>query len=137
MSYESAQQAQALAKEQRELAERMQQLQQTAEQLEKQLKQTGALDSALSARLQEAQKLLRDALTPELAEKLRKLEESAQKRRPRMRRRRWVTSPNSSRSFASSWRRAWRCSRVRRSKARCRRSRKKAKDNLEGRTRER
>src|SRR4051812_3877636 len=42
MSYESAQQAQALAKEQRELAERMQQLRQTAEQLEKQLKQTGA-----------------------------------------------------------------------------------------------
>jgi flagellar biosynthesis GTPase FlhF len=79
MSYESAQQAQQLAKEQRDIAERMQQLQKTAEQLEKQLKQTGALDSALSARLQEAQKLLRDALTPELAEKLRKLEESAQK----------------------------------------------------------
>jgi hypothetical protein len=79
MSYESAQQAQALAKEQRELAERMQQLQENAKQIEKQLKQSGALDSALSARLQEAQKLLRDALTPELAEKLRKLEESAQK----------------------------------------------------------
>ena len=79
MSYEAAQQAQALAKEQRELAERMQNLQQNAQQIEKQLKQSGALDSALSARLQEAQKLLRDALTPELAEKLRKLEESAQK----------------------------------------------------------
>jgi len=79
MSYESAQQAQALAKEQRELAERMQNLQQNAQQIEKQLKQSGALDSALSARLEEAQKLLRDALTPELAEKLRKLEESAQK----------------------------------------------------------
>ena len=79
MSYESAQQAQQLAKEQRELAERMQNLRQSAEQLEKQLKQTNALDSALSQRLQEAQKLLRDALTPELAEKLRQLEESAQK----------------------------------------------------------
>jgi hypothetical protein len=79
MSYESAQQAQALAKEQRELAERMRNLQENAKQIEKQLKQSGALDSALSARLQEAQKLLRDALTPELAEKLRKLEESAQK----------------------------------------------------------
>lgn len=79
MSYESAQQAQALAKEQRELAERMQQLQQTAQQLEKQLKQTGALDEELQQRLQEAQKLLQEALTPELAEKLRQLEESAQK----------------------------------------------------------
>ena len=78
MSYESAQQAQALAKEQRDLAERMQQLQQSAQQLEKQLKQTGALDSALQSRLQEAQKLLQEALTPELAEKLRKLEQSAQ-----------------------------------------------------------
>jgi cystathionine beta-lyase/cystathionine gamma-synthase len=64
MSYEAAQQAQALAKEQRELAERMQQLQQNAQQIEKQLKQSNALDSALSARLQEAQKLLKDALTP-------------------------------------------------------------------------
>jgi len=78
MSYESAQQAQALAKEQRELAERMQQMRQSAEQLEKQLRQTGALDSALQSRLQEAQKLMQEALTPELAEKLRKLEQSAQ-----------------------------------------------------------
>src|SRR5688572_10178903 len=53
MSYESAQQVQQLAKEQRDLAERMQNLKQSAEQLEKQLKQTGALDSALSQRLQE------------------------------------------------------------------------------------
>src|SRR4030095_15114335 len=61
MSYEASQQAQALAEEQSALAERMQNLQENAKQIEKQLKQSGALDSALSARLQEAQKLLRDA----------------------------------------------------------------------------
>jgi hypothetical protein len=82
LSYESSEQAKQLAKEQRQLAERVQQLQEMAKQLEKQLKQTGALDSGLAARLQEAQKLLRDALTPELAEQLRKLEEASQKLSP-------------------------------------------------------
>ncbi|MEP7347863.1 MAG: hypothetical protein ABI877_21510, partial [Gemmatimonadaceae bacterium] len=70
MSYEAAQQAKQLAKEQRQLADRMQQMQQAARQLEQQLKQTGALDSALQERLREAQKLMRDALTPELQEQL-------------------------------------------------------------------
>ncbi len=79
MSYEAAEQAKALAKEQRQLADRMQQMQQAARQLEQQLKQTGALDSALQERLREAQKLMRDALTPELQEQLRKLEQASNK----------------------------------------------------------
>lgn len=82
MSYESAEQAKALAREQRELADRMQQLQNSAEQLEHQLKEAGALDSALQRQLEEAQKLLRDALTPELAEQLRKLEQASQQLSP-------------------------------------------------------
>jgi len=79
MSFESAEQAKNLAKEQRQLVDRMQQMQQAARQLEQQLKQTGALDSALQERLREAQKLLRDALTPELQEQLRKLEQASNK----------------------------------------------------------
>ena len=82
MSYESAEQAKALAREQRELADRMQQLQNSAQQLEHQLKEAGALDSALQRQLEEAQKLLRDALTPELAEQLRKLEQASQQLSP-------------------------------------------------------
>ena len=78
MSYEAAEQAKQFAKEQRQLADRMQQMQESAKKLEQSLKQTGALDSALQARLREAQKLLRDALTPELQEKLRKLEQASQ-----------------------------------------------------------
>jgi hypothetical protein len=79
MSYEAAEQAKQFAKEQRQLADRMQQMQKAARQLEQQLKQTGALDSALQERLREAQKLLRDALTPELQEQLRKLEQASNK----------------------------------------------------------
>jgi hypothetical protein len=82
MSYEAAEQAKALAREQRALTDRVQQLQQQAKQLEKQLREAGALDTGLAKRLQEAQKLLKDALTPELMEQLRKLEESAQKLSP-------------------------------------------------------
>ncbi|HET6680641.1 MAG TPA: hypothetical protein VFG84_05530 [Gemmatimonadaceae bacterium] len=77
MSFESAETAQQLAKEQRALAQRMEELREAARDLEKQFKQTGALDSALASRLQEAQKLLSDALTPELMAQLQKLEESA------------------------------------------------------------
>ncbi len=82
MSYEASQQAKQFAKEQRQLADRMQQMQDAARKLEQQLRQTGALDSALQERLREAQKLLRDALTPELQEKLRKLEQASQDMSP-------------------------------------------------------
>lgn len=82
MSFESAEQAKSLAREQRELADRMEQLKSSAEQLERQLQEAGALDSALQRQLDEAQKLLRDALTPELAEQLRKLEQASQQLSP-------------------------------------------------------
>lgn len=77
MSFEASEQAKRFAKEQRDLADRMQQVQNAAKQLEKQLKDAGALDSTLQNRLREAQRLMREALTPELAEKLRKLEEAS------------------------------------------------------------
>jgi hypothetical protein len=82
MSYEASQQAQQFAKEQRQLADRMQQVQQAARELEKQLREAGALDSALQDRLREAQRLMREALTPELAEKLRQLEEASKDMSP-------------------------------------------------------
>ncbi len=77
MSYESAERAKALAKEQRDLAARVDQLQRQAQQMERQLKQAGALDSGLASRLHEAQQLLRDALTPEMRDQLSKLDQSA------------------------------------------------------------
>jgi hypothetical protein len=79
MEYEAAQRAQALAQQQRQLAERVAQLRQMARQAEQRLGSAGALDSALQARFQEVQQLLREALTEDLAAKLRQLEEAAAK----------------------------------------------------------
>jgi hypothetical protein len=74
MSYESAEKARALAQEQRELADRVNKLKDAAKALEEQLKAASALDSSLARQLREAQDLLREALTPELMEQMRKLE---------------------------------------------------------------
>ena len=62
LSYENAEQAKNVAKEQREIADRVDQLQRTARELERQLRQAGALDSGLAARLRETQELLKQAL---------------------------------------------------------------------------
>jgi hypothetical protein len=78
LSYDAAEKAKAVAKDQRALTDEVQKLQQTAKQLEQQLKQAGALDSALQRQLQEAQAMLRDALTPELLAQMQKLENSTQ-----------------------------------------------------------
>ncbi|HEV8234855.1 MAG TPA: DUF4175 family protein, partial [Gemmatimonadaceae bacterium] len=78
MSYEAAEQARAVAKDQRALAERVKNLEQQAKELEQQLKQAGALDSSLARQLRDAQELLRQALTPELMEQMKKLEDAAQ-----------------------------------------------------------
>jgi len=78
MKYEGAQQAKALATEQKDMAARVQQLQQASKMLEDRLRAAGALDTNLSAQLREAQKLLREALTPEMLEALKKLDNSAQ-----------------------------------------------------------
>ncbi len=79
MSYEQSEQARSIAKDQQAVAERMEQLRKSAAALEEQLKQAGALDSSLARQLRDVQQMLREALTPELMEQMRKLEESAQR----------------------------------------------------------
>jgi hypothetical protein len=74
MSFESAEKARALAQEQRELTDRVNKLKEAAAKLEEQLRQAAALDTGLARQLREAQELLRDALTPELMEQMKKLE---------------------------------------------------------------
>jgi hypothetical protein len=78
MSYASAEKARALAKEQREMAERVEKLREAAAQLEQQLKQASALDSSLARQLREAQDLLKDALTDDMLEQMKKLENATQ-----------------------------------------------------------
>ena len=78
MSYEAAEQARNVAKDQRALTDRVKNLQDQAKALEQQLKAAGALDSTLAQQLREAQELLRQALTPELMAQMQKLEQAAQ-----------------------------------------------------------
>ena len=78
MAYENAQQAREIAERQRALQERVAGLEEAAREMEDRLRRAGALDTALARQLQEAQKLLREAMTPEMAEALRKLEGSTQ-----------------------------------------------------------
>ncbi|HEY5061322.1 MAG TPA: Ig-like domain-containing protein, partial [Gemmatimonadaceae bacterium] len=78
MSYDAAEKAKAVAKDQRALADQVKELAKTAAALEQQLKQAGALDSSLARQLQEAQALLRDALTPEMLAQMNKLDNATQ-----------------------------------------------------------
>ena len=77
MTFESAEKARALAQEQRDLADRVNKLKDAAKALEDQLKQANALDSSLARQLREAQDLLKDALTADLMEQMKKLENAA------------------------------------------------------------
>jgi hypothetical protein len=77
MSYENAEKARGLAQEQRQMADRVQKLRQSTQQLEQQLKAAGALDSSLARQLNEAQALLRQAMTPEMMAQMQKLESAS------------------------------------------------------------
>ncbi|MEA3247384.1 MAG: DUF4175 family protein, partial [Gemmatimonadota bacterium] len=78
MEFEKAQQAQALAQQQKDMAQRVQQMSQAAKDIEKRLREAGALDTSLARQLQQAQDLMRQALTPEMLEALKKLDNSSQ-----------------------------------------------------------
>jgi len=78
MGFEAAQKAKALAQDQKAMADQVKQLSDVAKALEQQLREAGALDSSLAKQLQEAQAMLRDALTPEMLEQMKKLEQGAQ-----------------------------------------------------------
>ncbi|MEO6878079.1 MAG: Ig-like domain-containing protein, partial [Gemmatimonadaceae bacterium] len=78
LSFDAAEKAKAVAKDQRALTDQVKELQKTAAGLEQQLKQAGALDSSLARQLQEAQAMLRDALTPELLAQMSKLDTATQ-----------------------------------------------------------
>lgn len=78
MGYESAEQARQIAEQQRQLQERVSGLEEAAREMEDRLRRAGALDTALARQLQDAQKLLREAMTPEMQEAMRKLEGATQ-----------------------------------------------------------
>ncbi|MHB1312089.1 MAG: hypothetical protein ACYC3L_08730 [Gemmatimonadaceae bacterium] len=78
MSFTDAEKAKALVEEQKQLSQRSQDVQDATRDLEDKLRAAGGLDSSLQQQLREAQKLMREAMTPELQAALRKLEGAAQ-----------------------------------------------------------
>ena len=78
MSFTDAEKAKALANEQKQLSERSKEVQDATRELEDKLRAAGGLDSSLQQQLREAQKLMREAMTPELQAALKKLEGAAQ-----------------------------------------------------------
>jgi hypothetical protein len=80
MSYESEQRARAVHEEQQKLSSTVTALKQRAADLQKQLDRAGALDSSLAAQLRDAQKLMQEAITPELAASLAALDSAVQSR---------------------------------------------------------
>ncbi len=77
MRYDGAERAREIAAQQRAMQDRVSGLEETAREMEDRLREAGALDTSLARQLQDAQRLLREAMTPELAEALRRVEQSA------------------------------------------------------------
>ena len=80
MSYEAEQRARAVREEQQKLSSNVAAMQRRAGDLQKQLERAGALDSSLAAQLRDAQKLMQEALTPDLAASLAALDTALQSR---------------------------------------------------------
>jgi hypothetical protein len=78
LRYESAERAREIAGEQRALEERVQELEASAREMRERLARAGALDPALAQQLEDAQRLLREAMTPELIQALERLETASQ-----------------------------------------------------------
>ncbi|HUG76514.1 MAG TPA: hypothetical protein VML57_03415 [Burkholderiales bacterium] len=76
MSFDNAERNRALAREQQELHDRVRALQRDAESLEQQLRAANALDSSLARQLQDVQRQLAEALTPEMQAQLEKLQQA-------------------------------------------------------------
>ena len=79
MTFDAREKAAQMAQQQRALQQQAQQLQQQAKQLTDQLRGAGALDSALAGRLAEAQKMMQEAMSPQMMQRLQQVEQSAQR----------------------------------------------------------
>ncbi|HKS07018.1 MAG TPA: hypothetical protein VJR92_11945 [Gemmatimonadaceae bacterium] len=78
-TFEAQERAREITEAQRALAERAEQLTKEASRLSQELQKAGVLDSAMSQEIKEAERLLREAMTPELMKQLRELEQQRQK----------------------------------------------------------
>lgn len=77
MSFAAAEKAKQLARDQQQLGAKVESLRQNAKELESRLKNANALDTALASRMKDIQKLLRDAMTPEMQKQLEELNKNS------------------------------------------------------------
>lgn len=78
MSFEAAEKARQLAKEQEQMMAKIDSLRQSTKDLENKLKSASALDTALANRMRDIQKMLRDAVTPEMQKQLEALNKNTE-----------------------------------------------------------
>src|SRR6185503_19074596 len=76
LPFEATERATAIGKQQSDLVQRAQRLAQALEQVARAAEAAGLTDTAFLARLADVQRMLRQAITPELAQRLRELQEA-------------------------------------------------------------
>jgi hypothetical protein len=76
MSFTAAEKAKQLARDQQQLGAKVDSLRANAKELETRLKNANALDTALAGRMKDIQKMLREAMTPEMQKQLEALNKS-------------------------------------------------------------
>ncbi len=79
MSFAAAEKAKQLGRDQQQLSSKVDSLRSSAKELEERLKNAGALDTALAARMRDVQKMLREAMSPEMQKQLQSLEKSTER----------------------------------------------------------
>ena len=79
MSFTAAEKAKQLARDQQQLSAKVDSLRMNAKELESRLKNANALDTTMASRMRDIQKMLRDAMTPEMQKQLEALNKSGDK----------------------------------------------------------
>jgi hypothetical protein len=79
MTFSAAERARRLAREQQQLGSRIDSMRQSARELEERLQSAGALDREMADRMRDVQRMLREAITPEMRKQLADLEQSAER----------------------------------------------------------
>ncbi len=79
MSYAAAERAKELGRQQQEMGSRVDSLRRQTQDLEDRLRNAGALDSAMQNRMRDIQRMLREAMTPEMQQQLQELQKSLER----------------------------------------------------------
>ena len=79
MSFAAAERAKQVTRDQQQLTAKLDSMRASAKELEQRLKDAGALDTALAARMRDVQRMLREAMTPEMQKQMQNLESATER----------------------------------------------------------